>query len=272
MILVQLGIISINIKGVTTLVGDSAIDDGAFLLKLLLNHRCPIGIVIECGTSTVGTGFLDGTYRALVVSKEQEGIGDVAHTVGIHTTTTCRCSTILHALGLAYIAHQRSHGSALLFVIRCVVRNTILGIVPAIGIEHVVPIEGNSRQCRNSHRCSITPPAGVHHTAVTWHNRCLIDGVFPIMEHHRRRGCWAACVTLIAANDTLVPIGCILVPQGSKQWFHSGSTAHFSDIVRPVHLEAWVTEEVVNLLLISFEPSLHVRGHAVDIERSVAHG
>ena len=73
------GVIAIDVKRVTTAIGDGAIDDGATLGKFLLDDVGPLGIAIVCPVAiVVGLGDI---VHAAVIAEELAGIGNQDSTV-----------------------------------------------------------------------------------------------------------------------------------------------------------------------------------------------
>ena len=136
MVLAVVAAVTVNVEGVTAITNGTE-DDGTLSGHLLLNHCCPLGIAVEGGTTAIGAGLLHEVGGLGVITADKEGVEDVTHTVNVHTTTTGALGTVRHVLGMADIVHQRGNGSTL-----------CIGVGASVGVEHVVPIEGNRRHCR----------------------------------------------------------------------------------------------------------------------------
>ena len=132
-ILVGVAVIAIDIEGMATATGAyGAKYDRPLGIHFLLQYRCPLSIVIEGRAVAIGAGLIDKAGSFRIITADQEGIADVAHTVHAHAAAACRAGTVDHALGMADVVHQRCHGSTLLS-----------SIAAGVVIEHIVPVKGD---------------------------------------------------------------------------------------------------------------------------------
>ena len=92
------------------------------------------------------------------------------------------------------------------------------------------------------------------------------------MIDHRCRGRGATREALIAIEDTLVPIGLMLVPECCEQGLNRYCTRYAIGAKWFLYMDVGIGQQVVNLMGIGVKQRLHVVGHAVDIKRAVADG
>ena len=240
----------------TTAARHSCVDDRTALGHFGLQQVCPVGCRVAALTDHATSG--------LIVAEKDIHVHDVLRVGGVDATAASSRGAIHHVLGLTHIAHQGSHGVAL-----------SRGVV-AVGVLHVVPIEGHRRQCGVG-EIDTVPVAQLKCSCVAGQCRHGLFGPLPVVKHHRGRCRWAASETLVGGATigelALVPVGRFLVPQRSQQgpigashclgWRSTGDFLNFC---------IWVCDEPVKLVLVHVKPSLHIGRELVGRQWAVADG
>ena len=196
----------------------------------------------------VAVAALVNIFRIAVIAEQLYCLHDVP-AIG-----AAAASAVVHAFGLAHIAHQPRHGIDLLRV-----------GVTAVAVQHVVPVKGDGLQLAEVH---------LQGSGRIGRNRGRgLGGILPVVEDHRQRcGGTTGQAVRSPADRALVVIRVFLIPHRGEQRLDARRGARCRLVQGALHLQLGMRLQVFHILLVAVKPVAHVAGQVGHVNRAVTVG